>query len=404
MRVEHQINAFTRILNGYDGVVPLHRYLFAYFKQNKQMGSSDRRWATRYLYSYFRLGKALVRLEVTERLAIADFLCNDTPSLVISTYLPELAVYVQLSLNEKLDLIKENYPEFKTGDVFNFSAELSEGIEKNELLKSFFIQPDLFIRVKEQVGEAVIKQLETNNVSVRVLSSTSLALPNGTKLEQVLDDPGLYQIQDLSSQRTGAYFNPQRYDYWWDCCAASGGKSLLLYDLEPTVQLLVSDIRSNSLNNLQERFQLAGIKKYQLKTMDLLQDNEQILHHYEFDGILLDAPCSGSGTWGRTPEMLYYFENYKVENYAKLQKAIAANVIPYLKPGKPLIYMTCSVFKAENEEVVNYLTENFNLKLEKQELIKGYDQKADSMFVARLSKDNIDRKMNSGCDCHVKPG
>ncbi len=160
----------------------------------------------------------------------------------------------------------------------------------------------------------------------------------------------------------------------------------MLHDLEPKIELLVSDVRENSLLNLQERFQLAGIKKYHQKVMDLLQNNDQILHHYEFDGILLDAPCSGSGTWGRTPEMLYYFEKYKIENYVKLQKAIAENVIKYLKKDKPLIYMTCSVFKAENEDVVNYLTSNFDLKLEKMELIKGYQDKADSMFVARLIK------------------
>ena len=105
-----------------------------------------------------------------------------------------------------------------------------------------------------------------------------------------------------------------------------------------------------------------------------------------FDGILLDTPCSGSGTWGRTPEMLYFFEKYKIDNYVKLQKGIAANIIKYLKKDKPLIYMTCSVFKAENEAVVKYLTDNFDLKLERMELIKGYNNKADSMFVARLIK------------------
>jgi 16S rRNA (cytosine967-C5)-methyltransferase len=94
----------------------------------------------------------------------------------------------------------------------------------------------------------------------------------------VLSDPRLYQIQDLSSQKTGNYFEPHKYDYWWDCCAASGGKSLLLHNLEPNIELLVSDIRENSLNNLQERFQLAGIKKYHLKVIDLLQNNDQILH------------------------------------------------------------------------------------------------------------------------------
>lgn len=386
MRVEHQVNAFEKILKSYDGILPLHRHLFTYFKQNKQMGSSDRRWATRYIYSFFRLGKALEKLDPIKRLAIADFLCNETSSLIVTSYLPQLADYIQSPLKEKLDLIIKLYPEFSLNNVFPFDVPLSEGIEKHDFYPSFFIQPNLFIRIKETHFQAILNQLQANNITAEEISGTTIALPNGTKLEQVISDPRLYQIQDLSSQKTGKYFQPKQYDYWWDCCAASGGKSLLLHDLEPKIELLVSDVRENSLKNLQERFQLAGIKKYQLKVMDLLQNNDQILHHYEFDGILLDAPCSGSGTWGRTPEMLFHFQKHKVANYAKLQKAIAANVVKYLKVGKPLIYMTCSVFKAENEDVVNELITNFNLKLEQMELIKGYNDKADSMFVARLIK------------------
>lgn len=386
MRVEHQVRAFEQLLKSYDGVLPLHRHLFSYFKQNKQMGSSDRRWATRYIYSFFRLGKALSKLDDLERLAIADFLCHDTTSLIISTYLPKLEESISKSVDDKIALVKKNYPAFKLEEVFPFTAELSTGIAKEDFYPAFFVQPDLFIRVKETHIQAIINQLKANEVPYQEISSTTLALPNGTKLEQVINDPRLYQIQDLSSQQTGAYFEPKKYNYWWDCCAASGGKSILLHSLEPNLELLVSDVRENSLSNLQERFLQAGIKKYHLKVIDLLQNNDQILHHYEFDGILVDAPCSGSGTWRRTPEMLYYFEKYKIENYVKLQKAIAANVVKYLKPGKPLIYMTCSVFKAENEDVVNYLVDNYDLKLEKMELIRGYTAKADSMFVARLIK------------------
>jgi len=386
MKVEHQVRAFEQLLKSYDGVLPLHRHLFSYFKQNKQMGSSDRRWATRYIYSFFRLGKALSKVDVLERLAIADFLCNEVSSLVVGKYLTALESQIAFPVNEKIEIIKKVYPDFKLEEVFSFDAELSDGIDKQHFYQSFFIQPDLFIRVRSTHIQSVINQLEVNGISFREVGDTTLALPNGTKLEQVITDPRLYQIQDLSSQYTGSFFEPNKYDYWWDACAASGGKSLLLHSLEPDIQLLVSDVRENSLNNLQERFQLAGLKKYHLKAMDLLQNNDQILHHYEFDGILLDAPCSGSGTWGRTPEMLYFFEKYKIENYVKLQKGIAANVIKYLKPGKPLIYMTCSVFKAENEDVVDYLTKNFDLELERMELIKGYDKKADSMFVARLIK------------------
>ena len=386
MRVEHQIRAFEQLLQSYNGVQPLHRHLFAYFKQNKQMGSSDRRWATRYIYSYFRLGKALVEVDTLQRLAIADFLCNDTASLIVGQFLSEYTEKINFSLADKITLVKERYPSFNSEQVFSFNANLSDQIDQQAFLQSFFIQPDLFIRVKSTHIQVVINQLQANGIVVKEIGDTTLALPNGTKLEQILTDPRLYQIQDLSSQQTGAYFEPNKYDYWWDACAASGGKSLLLHSLEPNIELLVSDVRENSLNNLQERFQLAGLKKYHLKAMDLLQNNDQILHHYEFDGILLDAPCSGSGTWGRTPEMLYFFEKNKIENYVKLQKGIAANVIKYLKKDKPLIYMTCSVFKAENEDVVDYLTTNFDLKLDRMELIKGYKEKADSMFVARLIK------------------
>lgn len=388
MKVHHHIRAFEQVLASYDGKLPLHRHLIVYFKQNKQMGSSDRRWASRYIYSYFRLGKALSDLPAIERLAIADFLCNNDLSLITEHVFPVAAEHITASINDKIAVVKRQYPTFQLKDVFPFEKQLSEGIDQQEFLLSLFTQPDLFIRVKETHLPTIKAKLEQAGVPVKELADTTLALPNGTKLEQIIDDARLYQVQDFSSQKTGDYFEPKPYDYWWDCCAASGGKSLLIHSLEPKVKLLASDVRETSLGNLQERFQLAGIKDYQKKAIDLLQNNDQILHHYEFDGILLDAPCSGAGTWGRTPEMLYFFEAYKVANYAKLQKAIAENVVTYLKPGKPLIYMTCSVFKEENEDVVAHLLEKFPLKLESKELICGYGNKADSMFVARLIKED----------------
>jgi 16S rRNA (cytosine967-C5)-methyltransferase len=137
MKVEHQVRAFEQLFKSYDGVLPLHRYLFAYFKQNKQMGSSDRRWATRYAYSFFRLGKALSKLDLIERLAVADFLCNDAPSLVINHYLKDLENSVSHSVDKKIALIKKRYPSFKIEEVFPFEVPLSEGIDKTKFLASF---------------------------------------------------------------------------------------------------------------------------------------------------------------------------------------------------------------------------------------------------------------------------
>ena len=386
MKVVHQIRAFKQVFDSYDGILPLHRFLFNYFKKNKQMGSSDRRWVTRYIYSYFRLGRALITEEQIRRLAIADFLCNDTISLIIEAELPLLKDHITSPTREKLGLIKAAFPSFELSEVFPFREELSEGIEKEEFLVSFFTQPDLFIRVDAEQLVELKDSIEREGLIARAIGATTLALPNGAKLEKIVDDQRHYQVQDLSSQATGEFFQPKQWDYWWDCCAASGGKSLLLHSIEPTVQLLVSDLRENSLQNLDERFQNAGIKKYQRKALDLLQNNDQNLHHYEFDGIILDAPCTGSGTWGRTPEMLYYFDAHKINYFSKLQMAIAANVVKYLKVGKPLIYITCSVFRAENEEVVDWLLRELPLRLERMEALKGYNSRADSMFAARLVK------------------
>lgn len=385
MKIHHHIRSFEQVLKSYDGSIPLHRHLLSYFRLNKQMGSQDRRWASRYIYAYFRLGKVLSHLSDLERVAIADFLCHDNPSLIAAEYLPELINQVDLSLERKLELIQEKYSNFNWNDLFPFQKELALGVEKEHFFKSLLVQPDLFIRLSASDLSKVKLLLQDSSIAFKELGVTCLALPNGTKLENVLKGVS-YQVQDYSSQQTGAYFKPQAGEYWWDCCAASGGKSLLLHSLEPTVKLLVSDVRETSLGNLQERFAQVGLKQYQTKVLNLTLNNDHLLHHYEFDGILLDAPCSGSGTWGRTPEMLSFFEEDKVTFYADLQKKIATNVIKYLKSGKPLIYMTCSVFAEENEQVVDYLIANLPLKLEHQQLISGIGNKADSMFVARLIK------------------
>jgi len=385
MRADHQLRAFEQILSSYDGNLPLHRFLPVYFKQHKQMGSSDRRWATRYIYSFFRLGKALPSLPAEERLSIADFLCHDTLSLLVEKNLPDLKGSINLPLEEKLALIKAKYPGFDFEEIYPFHTALSTGINKNNFFASFFKQPDLFIRIKAEDSAAVISKLEAENITVKVISDTALALPNGTKLETILTE-GTYQVQDLSSQHTGLYFKPNKWDKWWDCCAASGGKTLLLHSLEPVIELLVSDLRESVLLNLDERLRSAGIKKYHKKELDLLKNNDQVLHHYQFDGIILDAPCTGSGTWGRTPEMLTFFEERKIDQFASIQKGIAQNIVKYLKQGKPLIYITCSAFAAENEAVVQHMVDTLPLELEEMELIKGFENNADTMFVARLIK------------------
>ena len=315
---------------------------------------------------------------------VAEFLCNTQSNSFLQHFKPDWAACVGFSIDEKINLIKTTHPDFKLEDVFPWVPHLSAGINRDAFLKSFFIQPDLFIRVAKGFEAQVKAELTKAAVSFKDESNNCLSLPNGTRLETIFQKQHWYEVQDLSSQQTANYFKPQKWDSWWDACAASGGKSLLLHSLQPDIKLLVSDIRESILSNLDERFQQAGLRKYQKKLMDLTENNEQLLYNYEFDGIILDAPCSGSGTWGRTPEMISQFEIHKTDFFKRLQQAIVANVAKHLKPGKPLIYITCSAFKAENEDAVNYITKQLGLQLEEMKVLTGYENKADTMFVARM--------------------
>ena len=136
---------------------------------------------------------------------------------------------------------------------------------------------------------------------------------------------------------------------------------------------------------MEKRFEKAGIKNYKSFVIDLTSSNLKP-RTSNFKLIIADVPCTGSGTWSRTPEQLYFFDERKIETYAALQKKIVSNAIPQLQPGGIFVYITCSVFKKENEENVDFLKENFHLKLKQMEVLKGYDKKADSMFIAVFEK------------------
>lgn len=383
-RVYQQIRNFERAMDGFEQDQPFSRYLTTFFKENKQMGSSDRRSTSRLCYNYFRLGLAAAQLSQQRRLVLAEFLCEqDSP--VVSLFEPNYVAKLGLSLDEKLAFL-ESEGLLKRADLFPFTAYLSPQIDAKRFLMSQLVQPHLYIRVKRGKNKLVRTILDENQISYTALNEQTLALVNGTSLQRLSRLEGLVEVQDLSSQRTLDFMQPAERETWWDACAASGGKSLLLMDACPSVNLLVSDLRMSILRNLDERFDQAGIKHYRKKILDLTKDPYAILGNEKFDGVLLDAPCTGSGTWGRTPEMIRQFKTTKIEEFSTLQKTIASHVSAYVKVGKPLVYITCSVFRAENEDVVDYILNNLGFELESMRCLEGYTEQADSMFVARLIK------------------
>ncbi|WP_294350643.1 RsmB/NOP family class I SAM-dependent RNA methyltransferase [uncultured Sphingobacterium sp.] len=383
-RVHQQIRNFERAMDGFEADQPFSRYLTTFFKLNKQMGSSDRKAVSRLCYNYFRLGTAAPQLSQQRRLVIAEFLCEQESPLV-AVLEPAYADKLHLSIRDKINFL-ESEGFFKLEDLFPFTEHISEKVNLNAFLESQCIQPYLYIRVKRGKTNFVRAILDGSQIPYTTIGEQTIALTNGTSLQRFDALDGIIEVQDLSSQRTLAYMEPGENESWWDTCAASGGKSLLLMDACPTVNLLVSDIRMSILRNLDERFDRAGIKHYRKKIIDLSKDTFPLLGSEKFDGVLLDAPCTGSGTWGRTPEMIRQFRADKIAEFNALQKNIASHVVGHVKVGKPLIYITCSIFKAENEDVVSYIADHFGFEIARMDYLEGYTEMADSMFVARLIK------------------
>src|SRR5687768_5426590 len=109
MRAEQQLKTFLRILEEYPANTPLTKFLPGFFKKNKQMGSTDRRIATRLLYNFFRLGQASSSAPVEERLFMAEFICNTSSDKFLEHFRPNLNDQVELSLSDKISLLQSKY-------------------------------------------------------------------------------------------------------------------------------------------------------------------------------------------------------------------------------------------------------------------------------------------------------
>lgn len=391
MRYQSYFNTAVSLIRVYDGSVPLVHFLKKYFAEHKKHGSRDRKLISHLCYGYYRLGHALKELETAERLKIAIFLCNETAGEWASLFEEDWLAAWAVPIQEKIHWLQQKSPAFSAAAIFPWTAALSEEMDQEAFILSHFIQPDLFLRVRPGKEKQVLAKLRKQQIVFSQMTDTCLALANTTKIDSVLDIDKEVVIQDYSSQQVARFLSltthhsPLTKTTVWDCCAASGGKSLLACDVLPGIELTVSDIRPSILRNLKERFDRAGIKHCQSFTADLAQ-SPFTAHHAPYHIVLCDAPCSGSGTWGRTPEQLFFFTREKITAYADLQQKIIANVLPQVAKGGYLLYITCSVFRQENEEQVQFILQQGGFELVKMELLKGYDLKADSMFAALLRR------------------
>jgi 16S rRNA (cytosine967-C5)-methyltransferase len=382
MRFHAHVNTSVRLLSDYHGHLPFAKWLKDFFKANKKFGSKDRRMISSLCYGYFRLGKNDTNFSPEKAVAIGYALQAPYPDDLLQYYLPEycewLFAHPHAGLQEKAD-----YFHLDTSKIFTWQHEVSERIDKKAFSFSHLVQPNVYLRIRPQQLQNVLEKLPAIP-EAKLIDKDILQLPPAFKVEEYFELNTEVVVQDICSQKVSCLFPalPESPKIW-DACAGSGGKSIMAADYYGKVKLTVSDVRQTILHNLKNRFRYAGLKAVHGFVADL----EQVVplnDHYDF--IIADVPCSGSGTWGRTPEQLLFFDKDKISSFSHRQKKITCNLLPSLTPGGYLLYITCSVFTEENESVIAHLLHAGNLELVKDMYLEGYNLRGDSLYGALLRR------------------
>lgn len=389
-RYQRYLHLAAEVIHDYQGSEPFSNHIKRFFSLHKTLGSRDRKQISECCYSFFRTGFLLDDIEPEHCVAASLFLVNQSPQSILENLYPHWSAAVSLSFPEKAKFIGLEWDMHK---VFPWQSRLSNEIHINSFAENHLIQPDLFLRIRPGFNEIVLSKLKSCNINFESIHNT-IRLQNGLKIDEILEVNREVVVQDYSSQRIADLFQylsfkPTDIFDVWDLCAASGGKSIMLKDYYPNTRLTVSDKRSSVLHNLKKRFDAAGLSYKSLLTLDLSYTLQTGENNHKYDLIIADVPCSGSGTWSRTPEWLRFFDINHLNEFSELQYAIIKNSIPYLREGGYLLYSTCSVFKEENELQVERICSQFGLTCIAEKIIKGYEGKADTMYGALLKASSI---------------
>ena len=281
--------------------------------------------------------------------------------------------------NEKIknaeNWIRNDLPEWAVSEY-----ERTFDIDQAEQLRHLSNMPDLDIRVNSiktdiskvegELQKFLPIKTQHSPFGLRFKASgLSHKYPN---LEKTLAySKGHIEIQNEGSQiasiLSGVVPGQQVLDY----CAGHGGKAVVLSMLmNNTGQIFLHDIDESRLSNVPSRMRRLGIKNYQIKV-----NLENIQNSNLFDVVFVDAPCTGSGTWRRKPDLKWRSSKEKLNDNIKAQYDIIREASKFVKVGGKLIYVTCSVFDSENDsQISDFLISNSTFKLINYQTQWKYDE------------------------------
>lgn len=346
-RDHHLLN----LLHAYDqNNRPLDLCISYYFREHKALGSKDRLAIADTIYAMVRW-KALLdhlneepitwekRLE-TFRQTNLDDLKND----------PSVPLHIRLSFPQYLfELLNKSYGEEKASELCSISNQTAPATLRINSLKAN--RENLLAQWSTPYEVSPCQQAPNGVIFHKKIHFFSLP-----EFQQ-----GFFEIQDEGSQLLSNLMQVKPGDQVFDYCAGSGGKTLAFApEMKGKGQIFVHDIRPQALLEARKRLRRAGVQNAQIIQAD---DPKLKKLKKKMDWVLVDAPCSGTGTLRRNPDMKWNFNEEMLVRLVGQQRHIFEKALSFVKPGGHIVYATCSILSEENDQQIDHFIKTYDLEL-----------------------------------------
>ena len=229
------------------------------------------------------------------------------------------------------------------------------GDRAEALAKATLERPVEWIRVNLQKTSAPVLAQKLGLTGASILYDRYIQVPEDAKLKAILESDafanGEFSLQNPSAYEVVKLLDLKHGQKVWDACAAPGGKSALMSEMEPALDILASDVSEFRVEKMHDLVDRLGLKNVRLECIDVLACNGVV--DGKFDRILLDVPCSNMGVMARRPESKYRITPESVKELAELQYGILESASATLAQDGVLVYATCSPDPVETTQVVN---------------------------------------------------
>lgn len=260
-------------------------------------------------------------------------------------------------------------------------------------LKALNQQAEVILRCNTLKGSRkdLVNSLAANGIETELAKQT----PEGLILKQRDNvftteefKSGLFEVQDINSQRVAHWVKPEPGMRVIDACAGAGGKSLHMAALmENKGQIIALDIFPKKLEELKRRARRNGAHNIETRLVDSRKTIKKL--HQSADALLIDAPCTGIGVLKRNPDAKWKLTPEFLGEITQTQAEILRDYSSMLKPGGTLVYATCSILPQENEQQIKAFLnsdQGKDFSLEAQEILLPSVTGYDGFFMARLKR------------------